>query len=146
MPAFHQTLICYRWWWHLWVGQCLVTQLHLILCSPMGWSPPGSSVLVDSPGKNTGVGFHALLQRIFPIRDRMQVPCIAGRFFTTWDTRQAWWHRCCDAIFIQHVLEVVYQFLAPYNYHKALTHCNKCDFSRATTRPVQAMIIFRRRF
>ena len=66
--SFHQPLICYLWWWHLWVGQCLVTQLHLILCCPMDWSLPGSSVLVDSPGKNTRVGFHALLHRIFPIQ------------------------------------------------------------------------------
>jgi len=32
----------------------------------MNCSPPGSSVHGDSPGKNTGVGCHALLQRIFP--------------------------------------------------------------------------------
>ena len=30
------------------------------------YSPPGSSVHGDSPGKNTGVGCHALLQGIFP--------------------------------------------------------------------------------
>ena len=30
--------------------------------------PPGSSVLGDSPGKNIGVGCHALLQGIFPIQ------------------------------------------------------------------------------
>ena len=34
--------------------------------SPMSCSPPGSSVHGDSPGKNTGVGCHALLQGIFP--------------------------------------------------------------------------------
>ena len=34
----------------------------------MDCSPPGSSVLGDSPGKNTEVGCHALLQEIFPIR------------------------------------------------------------------------------
>ena len=33
----------------------------------MDYSPPGSSVHGDSPGKNTGVGCHALLQGIFPI-------------------------------------------------------------------------------
>ena len=33
---------------------------------PMDCSPPGSSVHEDSPGKNTGVGYHALLQGIFP--------------------------------------------------------------------------------
>ena len=32
----------------------------------MDYSPPGSSVQSDSPGKNTGKGCHALLQRIFP--------------------------------------------------------------------------------
>jgi len=32
----------------------------------MNYSPPGSAVHGDSPGKNTGVGCHALLWRIFP--------------------------------------------------------------------------------
>ena len=32
----------------------------------MDYSPPGSSVHVDSPGQNSGVGCHSLLQRIFP--------------------------------------------------------------------------------
>ena len=36
------------------------------LCNPMDCSPPGSSVHRDSPGKNTGVSCHALLQGIFP--------------------------------------------------------------------------------
>ena len=31
-------------------------QSRLTLCDPMDCSPPGSSVCVDSPGKNTGVG------------------------------------------------------------------------------------------
>ena len=33
---------------------------------PIDCSPPDSSVLGDSQGKNTGVGGHALLQGIFP--------------------------------------------------------------------------------
>ena len=45
---------------------CLVTQSYLTLGDPMDCSPPGSSVRGDSPGKNTGVGCHALLQGIFP--------------------------------------------------------------------------------
>ena len=45
---------------------CLVPQSRLSLCDPMDCSPPGSSVHGDSPGKNTGVGSHALLQGIFP--------------------------------------------------------------------------------
>ena len=35
-------------------------------CDLMDCSPPASSVHGDSPGKDTGVGCHALLQRIFP--------------------------------------------------------------------------------
>ena len=41
---------------------CLAAQSCLTLCNLMDCSPPGSSVHGDSPGKNTGVGFHALLQ------------------------------------------------------------------------------------
>ena len=44
---------------------CLVAQLCSTLCDPMDCSPPGSSVLGDFPGKNTGVGCHALHQGIF---------------------------------------------------------------------------------
>ena len=44
----------------------LVAQLCPTLCDPMDYSPPGSSVHGDSPGRNTGVGCHALLQGIFP--------------------------------------------------------------------------------
>ena len=35
-------------------------------CHPMDSSPPGTSVHGDSPGKNTGVDCHSLLQGIFP--------------------------------------------------------------------------------
>ena len=43
----------------------------------------------DSPGKNTGVGCHALLQGIFLTRDWTRVSCMAGRFFTSWVIREA---------------------------------------------------------
>ena len=42
-----------------------VAQACSTLCDPMDCSPPGSSVH-GIPGKNTGVGCHALLQGIFP--------------------------------------------------------------------------------
>ena len=45
-------------------------QASPILCDPMDYSLPGSSVHGNSPGNNTGVGCHALLQGIFPPRDR----------------------------------------------------------------------------
>ena len=45
-----------------------VAQLCPTLCDPMDSSLPGSS-LWDSSGKNTGVGFHSLLQGIFPTQE-----------------------------------------------------------------------------
>ena len=45
---------------------CLVTEPCPTFCDPMDCSLPGSSVHGDSPGKNTGLGCHVLLQRIFP--------------------------------------------------------------------------------
>ena len=45
---------------------CLVAQSYLTLCDPVDITPPGSSVHGGSPGMNTGVGCHALLQGIFP--------------------------------------------------------------------------------
>ena len=47
---------------------CLLTQSCPTFRNPMDCSLPGSSVHGDSPGKNTGVGCHALLQGIFPIQ------------------------------------------------------------------------------
>ena len=46
---------------------CLVTQSCPTLYDPMGYSSPSSSGHGNSSDKNTGVGYHALLQGIFPI-------------------------------------------------------------------------------
>ena len=40
-------------------------QSYLTQCDSIDCSPPCASVHGDSPGKNTGVGFHALLQGVF---------------------------------------------------------------------------------
>ena len=58
--------------WGIWENETtsaalyLVAQSCLTLCNPMNHSPPGSSVHGASPGKNAGVGCHALLQGILP--------------------------------------------------------------------------------
>ena len=51
--------------WKHWV-LCWVTQSCPTVCEPLDCSLPGSPLHGDSPGKDTGVGFHALLQGIFP--------------------------------------------------------------------------------
>ena len=46
------------------VGRVCVC-VYMYVCIYMDCSPSGSTVQWDSPGKNTGVGCHALLQGIF---------------------------------------------------------------------------------
>ena len=65
----------------------LVAQSCLTLYDPMACSPPGSSVYGDSPGKNTRVGCHSLLQGIFTTQGWTSGLPHAGRFFTIWATR-----------------------------------------------------------
>ena len=67
----------------------LVAQSCLTLCHPMDCSSPGSSVHRDSPGKDTGVGCHALLQGIFPTQGLKPGLHTAGGFFTVWATMEA---------------------------------------------------------
>ena len=65
------------------------------LCDPKDCSPPSSSVHGDSPGKNTGVGFHALLQGIVPIQGsnlRLLHRHSQAGFFTTSATWEAHSH------------------------------------------------------
>ena len=63
-----------------------VPQLCPTLQVCMDCSPPGSSVHGDSPGKNTGVGCHFLLQEIFSTQGSNLG---LGRLFTLWATREA---------------------------------------------------------
>ena len=51
--------VCVCTWAHL------VSQLCPTLFDPMDYSLPGSSIHGNSPGKNTGVGCHTLLQGFF---------------------------------------------------------------------------------
>ena len=51
---------------YIYTHLCSFTHSCPTLCNPMDCSPPGSSVHVDSPDKNTGVDSQALLQGIFP--------------------------------------------------------------------------------
>ena len=46
----------------------VVAQSCPTLCNSMDCCLPGSSVYGDSPGKNTGMDCHSLLQGIFPIQ------------------------------------------------------------------------------
>ena len=74
---------------------CLVTCLCLTLWLHRLY-PTRLPYPRDSPGKNTAVGCHFLFQDILPTWDRTHVPCLAGRFFPIWATRETpsialWW-------------------------------------------------------
>ena len=71
------------------IFMCLVTQSCPTLCNPMDCSPPSFSVHRDSPGKNTGVGCHALLQGIFPTQRLNPGPPHWRWILTDWATREA---------------------------------------------------------
>ena len=56
---------------------------------PHGLKPTRLLCPWDSPGKNTRLCSHPLLQGIFPIQGSDRVSCTAGRFFTVLATREA---------------------------------------------------------
>ena len=73
-----------------------ITNSECVSCSvlsdslwPHGLWPARLLCPRDSPGKNTGVVCHSLLQRSCWPRDRTHLSCTAGRFFTSWATREA---------------------------------------------------------
>ena len=57
-------------------------QLFPVLCDSVACRPLASSVHGDSPGKNTGVGCHALQGSSWP-RGPIRASCIVGGFFIT---------------------------------------------------------------
>ena len=68
------------------VCACVHVKSLSILCDVMDCSLPCSLVHGDSPGRNTGVSCHALLQRIFPtqgLNPHLMPLALAGGFFTT---------------------------------------------------------------
>ena len=60
-----------------------VTQSCPTLSDPVDYSP------WNSPGQNTGMGSLSLLQRIFPTQGSNPNIRIAGKFFSSWATKEA---------------------------------------------------------
>ena len=97
---------------------CLVAQSCPTLCSLMDCSLLGSSVHGNSPGKNTGVGCHALSRGYSQPRDQTQVSCVAGGFFTLWATREA--QKIQYDIFLPY-----WSFWSVYRVYGWLRHINR---------------------
>ena len=79
-------------------GACMLNRFsHVQLCGLYRLQLTRLLSPWDSPGKNTGVGCHALLQGIFPIQGLnlclLYLPALAGGFFTTRATWEAFIYR-----------------------------------------------------
>ena len=70
---------------------CLVCLIICLCISESDSHSVGSDSLWPHglPGQNIGVGSLSLLQEIFPTQGSNPVSYIAGRFFTSWATREA---------------------------------------------------------
>ena len=71
---------------------CSVAQSCPVLCDPMDCSPPGSTVRGLSQARILEWAAISSSRGSSPPRDGTQVSCIAGRFFTSWVTREACVH------------------------------------------------------
>ena len=72
------------------VRVCVCAQSGLTLCDGIACQAP--------LGKNTGVGYHFLLQGLFPTQESnpcLLVSCLAGGFFTTSTTWETWASTYC---------------------------------------------------
>ena len=83
----------FQWKWVLGAQSCPT------LCDPMDCSPPGSSCPWYSPGKNSGLGCHFLLQP----GAWTHVSCTGRRFLYHWATGEAIWVLFCVLIAIYEV-------------------------------------------
>ena len=92
-----------------------VAQSCPTLCDPINHSTPGSCVRGDPPGKNTGVGCHALLQGIFPTQGSN-----SGFPHCRWILYCLSQFICLDLSLRQRVLSVAYFYI--YLWTKFLTH------------------------
>ena len=72
-----------------WVRACPSAMSCPTLCNPIGCSLTGSSVPGDSPGKNTGVGCHALLRVTFPTQG-LNPPLVRGLAKHTFSQPPPW--------------------------------------------------------
>ena len=68
---------------------CMLSGFSCVRLFETSWTVVCQAPLWDSPGKNTRVGCHSLLQGIFLSQGSNCVSCTAGRFFTMWGTREA---------------------------------------------------------
>ena len=98
--------------------------------SPTLWDPMDCRLLCpwNSSSKNIGVGSLSILQGIFLTQELNSISCIAGRFFTSWTTREA--HR--DTWLTLFSLEYLCE-----NYRDKLKKCSAKAYANPTRIPTR---------
>ena len=86
LPAYHWFLISLQLYLHWWWFSCQVVSNS---CDPMDCSSPGSSVHGILQARILARVAISFFKGSAQPRNRTQVSCIAGRFFTDWATREA---------------------------------------------------------
>ena len=78
----------------------------------------------DSPGKNTGVVCHALLQGIFPTQGlNLSLLCTAGRFFTTEPPKKLPFRvLSIFALFLLKIWKLYWRSIQVHDYYNFLLH------------------------
>ena len=67
-------------------GLCVCESLSRVQLPGIPWTVAHPAPLsMESPGRNTGVGSHSLLQGIFLTQDQTRVSCTAGRPMRSWE-------------------------------------------------------------
>ena len=95
-PALYSHWPCSRYHSALEHCVCLVDPSCLTLCDPLDYSPPGSSVQRILQARILEwVAIPFFRESSWP-RDRTQVSCTAGRFFTVWTIEKP--RLCCSVI------------------------------------------------
>ena len=103
---------------------CVLLLSHVHLCNLMDCSPPRLLCPWNSPGKNTGVDCHSLLQGIFPSQGLNPGLLKSGRFFTICAIRE---DQVCFTHSPNQLRNPCYSNLSSYTlYHIILGIYNKC--------------------
>ena len=94
VPSLHGKQMGKQWKQWQTLFSCTPKSLHMAIVAMQlkdtcSLRPHGLYRPWNSPGQNTGVGSHSLLQGTFLTQESTRVSCIAGGFFTSWATRGA---------------------------------------------------------
>ena len=121
-----------------WKNYASASSVHSVVSNslrPHGLQPTRLLCPRNSPGKNTGVDSHSLLQRILLTQDQTWVSCTGGKFFTDWATREAhpsgiMFFVCLCVLILKMKLDLYFQHFSKYWYSRHVQGYGTNPFDR----------------